>query len=159
MSTNPVKKTDDNATAIRKMDQALTGTADTWGSDPAEVLTGVDLVQKAEMVGTPFLITGVKFTHNPSSNIGYVYVEFELSPGGERRMFNDSSTGVRQQLEEFAGAKGWAGAKGTIELEKWYDTRVLCPKGLRVSEYDTKDERGRDTKGRTYYLTTSGGRA
>jgi len=125
-----------------------------WGKDAAEVLAGVDLVQKAEMIGVPFLITGFKFTHNPASNIGYVYVEFETSPGGERRMFNDSSTGVRQQMEEFAGAKGLK-----IELEKWYDVRVLCPKGLRVSEYDTKDERGRDTKGRTYYLTTSGGRA
>jgi len=125
-----------------------------WGNETADVLAGVNLVQKAEMEGVPFLITGFKFTHNSNSNIGYVYVEFETTPGGERRMFNDSSTGVRQQMEEFAGSKGIK-----IELEKWYDTRVLCPQGLRVSEYDTKDERGRDTKGRTYYLTTSGGRA
>lgn len=125
-----------------------------WGNEPVEVLAGVDLVQKAEMVGVPFKVTGFKFTHNPASNIGYVYVEFEITPGGERRMFNDSSTGVRQQMEEFAGAKGLK-----IELEKWYDTAILAPKGLRVSEYDTKDERGRDTKGRTFYLTTSGGRS
>ena len=144
---------------VNKTDTVTTTQTTAWGSDAAEVLAGVDLVQKAEMVNVPFLITGVKFTHNPNSNIGYVFVEFETSPGGERRMFNDSSTGVRQQLEEFAGVKGWAGAKGTIELDKWYDTRVLCPKGLRVSEYDTKDERGRDTRGRTFYLTTSGGRA
>jgi hypothetical protein len=125
-----------------------------WGTESAEVLAGVELVNKAELVGIPFRMTGFKFTHNPNSNIGYVYVEFEREPGGERNTFIDSSTGVRAQVEEYFAGKGTK-----IELEHWYDVSIVAPKGVRVSEYDTEDERGRPVKGRTFYLTTSGGRA
>jgi hypothetical protein len=127
----------------------------TW--DGAEGLAGLDLIEKPNLLGVPFLITGYKFTYNEARRISYVYVEFETTPGGERQMFNDSSAnGVRLELEEFHAAKNDG---KPFELDTWYDTRLLCPKGLRDSTYPAKDERGRDTTGRSFYLTKSGGRS
>lgn len=127
-----------------------------WGEEPAEVLVGADLVNKAEMLDIPFRVTGFKFTHNDKAGIGYVYVEFETEPGGVRKQFNDASTGVRQQIEAYCDMKGFK-----PELEQWIDVSIKIPRGLRVSEYDVPggDERGRPAKARTFYLTTSGGRA
>jgi hypothetical protein len=132
-----------------------TQTGPTW--DDAEALAGLNLVEKPTLLGTPFLITGYKFTYNESRRISYVYVEFETTPGGEKQMFNDSSAnGVRLEVEEFHKAKNDG---KPFDLDVWYDTRLLCPGGLRDSEYPTKDERGRDVTGRSFYLTKSGGRS
>lgn len=128
----------------------------TW--DDADALAGLEVEDKPNLVGVPHLITGYKFTHNAKRNISYVYCEFETTPGGERKNYNDSSaTGVRFQMEEFHDSKN---SGKPFELEKWYDTRLLVPKGLRRSEFDMKDERGRDIKGFAFYLTKTGnGRA
>jgi hypothetical protein len=121
----------------------------TW--DDAETLTGLDVEDKPNLVGVPHLITGYKFTYNEGRKISYVWCEYELTPGGERKNYNDSSaTGVRFAMEEFHNAKN---PGKPFELETWYDTRLLVPKGLRRSEFDTKDERGRDVKGFAFYLT------
>jgi hypothetical protein len=131
----------------------------TWGNDTVETLAGLNLIEKPNLKGVPFLITGYKFTYNESRKISYVYVEFETKPGGEREMFNDSSAnGVRLEVEEFHNAKN---PGKPFELDRWYDTRILCPGGLRDSEYDVPggDERGRPARGRSFYLTRSGGRS
>lgn len=124
-----------------------------WGTQQAEVLAGADLKDKAELIGTEFAVTGFKFTHNLAQNISYVYVEFEFKPNGERFQFNDSSTGVRQQIETYASERGLM----TGELDVWKDCLIVCPKGLRVSRYDVDTPRGpRESK--TYYLTGLGKR-
>jgi hypothetical protein len=125
-----------------------------WGGEQSEVLAGADLVDKAELLGRPFRIRGFKFTHNEKQNIGYVYVEAEWEPDGERFQFNDASTGIRQQVEAYFDSKGWK-----VELEKWVDVKIVAPKGLRKSEYDAFDGRGKPVRAKTYYLTTSGARA
>jgi hypothetical protein len=131
--------------------------AATWGGEAVETLAGLNLIEKPNLKGIPFCITGYKFTYNESRKISYVYVEFETTPGGDRQMFNDSSAnGVRLEVEEFHNAKN---PGKPFELDRWYDTKFLCPQGLRDSEYDTTDERGRPVKGRSFYLTRSGGRS
>lgn len=137
-----------------KTETSTTGVTTKWGNQDAEVLAGADLVNKAELEGVPFRMTGFKFTHNDKSGIGYVYIEFETEPNGDRKQFNDASTGVRQQMEAYCDARQLKPA-----LEEWVDVSIVAPRGLRVSEYDTTDERGKPTRGRTFYLTTSGGRA
>lgn len=132
-------------------------TPDLTSWDDAEALAGLNLVEKTTLLGVTFLITGYKFTYNESRKISYVYCEFETSPGGTRQMFNDSSAnGVRLDMEEFHDAKN---PGKPFTLETWYDTRLLAPQGLRVSEFPAKDERGRDVQGRAFYLTKSGGRS
>lgn len=129
-----------------------------WGTGEAEVLAGVDLKDKAELLDVPFCMTAFKFTTN-KDRIVYVYVEAEFEPDGERFMFNDASTGVRQQIEAYVAARG-------IELafDTWFDVKtatspgIVAPRGLRVSRYEALDGRGKPVQAKTYYMTTSGSR-
>jgi len=136
--------------ATAKADSPAKTTA--WGTGQAEVLAGVDLKDKAELEGVPFCMTGFKFTVN-GQGIGYVYVEAEFEPDGERFMFNDASTGIRAQVDTYFGNKGVK-----VELDKWYDVQIVAPRGLRVSRYEALDGRGKTVQAKTYYLTTSGSR-
>ena len=120
----------------------------------SEQLDGLDLIDKAELVGRVFRVTGFYFTSN-DRDISYAYVDGE-DTDGNTFSFNDSSTGVRAQLVEYLKAKGNDAAIDTGEYVK---ASIVIPKGLRVSEFTVKDERGRDKNARTYYLTTSGKRA
>jgi hypothetical protein len=130
----------------------LASLPDAWAD--ATVLEGVDLIDKATLVDIPFLITGAKFTVN-ARDITMVWVE------GERIdkttfTFTDSSTGVLATMLDYV--KGVLG--GVVPSQDvWTNLRVVAPKGLRVSHYTVKDERGKDRDASTYYLTTSGQRA
>lgn len=129
----------------------------------AEVMDGLELVDKASLVGKPFLITAIQFTETVRQSddaiISYVYVD-AVDKDDNPFSFNDSSSGVRSQLVEFARSKGWADIVETHEVKP---VRLVAPNGLRVSEYDQEvnDPRtGRPTvrRARTFYLTTSGKR-
>jgi hypothetical protein len=125
-----------------------------WNGAEAEVLAGVDLKDKAELVDVPFLMTGIKNTVNTErGGILYAWIEGETEDG-ERFTFNDSGKGIRAQVDTYLDGKGKAGV-----MDEWIDCNVVAPKGLRVSRFETKDERGRDVQAKTYYITTSGVRA
>lgn len=126
-----------------------------WGDKEVQVIGGVDLMDKAELVGKPFMITAYKVTVNERAEnpISYVWLEFELEPNGTRYQFNDASTGVRQQMDAWFVAQDLKPA-----LDEWYDAEILAPRGLRFSEYDTKDSRGKAVRGKTFYLTGLGKR-
>jgi hypothetical protein len=122
-----------------------------WGT--AEELTGIELVDKAELIGVPFCITAVWFTENQRS-IEYAYVE-GMRVDGTVFTFNDSSSGVKAQIESILQGKG----VDTVPTEEApYEFRLIIPKGLRKSEYEVKDERQRTKIAKTYYLTTNGQR-
>jgi hypothetical protein len=125
--------------------------AEVWGT--AEELTGVDLLDKAELVGIPFCITAAWFTEN-QRGIEYVYVE-GMKEDGTVFTFNDSSSGVKAQIENILKNRG-IDAVPTEDAP--YDFRLIIPKGLRKSEYEVKDERQRTKIAKTYYLTTNGQR-
>lgn len=115
-----------------------------------EVLDGVDLHDKAEFVGKPFGITGVRFRENERK---VVFAEVEtVDEHGEAAAFADSSTGVRDQLLAYTTAQG---IKGTNKGE-WIDAKLFVPRGLRVSEYTVRGEDGKEKRAKTYYLTTGG---
>lgn len=147
-----------NTTNTNTTTNPTTNPTTDWGTESAELLAGADLINKAELLNVPFRMTGFKFTQSVNKKtgqvIGYVWIEFETAPGGDRKCFNDASTGIRAQMEAYCNAR-----ELEPDLEQWVDVSIVCPKGLRDSEYDTTDERGRPVRGRTFYLTTAGGRA
>lgn len=124
---------------------------DLWAT--AEVLAGVDVLDKAELVNVPFVVTGIKITVN-SRDIVTAWVE------GQRRdrtkfTFIDTSTGVKAQVDNYLAEHDLAGT-----LDEWINIKpFIAPRGLRVSNYEVKDERGKTRPARTYYFTTSGERA
>jgi hypothetical protein len=121
-----------------------------------ETLEGLDLVNKAELLDTPFRISAIWFQTN-EAGVHYVYVEAEKT-NGEEITFNDSSSGVRAQIISFLSAKGQDAAVDTATADEPYALELVVPRGLRVSEFMARDERGREKPAKTYYLTTSGRR-
>lgn len=127
-------------------------TPEAWGD--VDFIEGADLVDKAELVGKSFLITGIRFEKN-SRGIEYVYVEAE-DEAGEEFDFNDSSTsGVKAQLMTYLESRG---ATVNVESGEVHDVKIAVPRGLRVSTYEVQDMRGKTKTAKTYYLT-GGGRA
>jgi len=133
----------------RQKEEARTdGPVTPWGRD-VEILDGLNLVDKSDLVGRPFLIESVWFETGQRA-VEYVYVQAQFE-SGEQFTFNDSSTGVFRQIESHLTKKGTKPEQGqTVPM------RLVIPNGLRVSEYEVRDDRGREKKSKTYYLTTSG---
>lgn len=129
-------------------------------------LDGLDLVDKLTLVDVPFRILGVSYRTSSTNNARLVEVDAERADG-TTFSFNDSSTGVKEQISGYLAS---IGKDHAIEIESEYveftdAERLVVPKGLRVSEYEIDIVRpdGRPTgakrKARTFYLTTSGERA
>jgi hypothetical protein len=125
-------------------------------ADGGVMLVGADLVDKAEVEGKKFRITALKNEVSKTSGALGLWVEAELDSDGSLVMFNDYGKGMRGQIDPYLDSIGKAGV-----LDEWIDLPepIVCPRGVRISHYDTTDDRGKPTRGKTAYLTTSGGRS
>jgi hypothetical protein len=96
-------------------------------------------VDKEMLIGMPFVITD--WMNRPSQGLGpYVVVRATTREG--KVVFADGSTGIQDQLNAFAERQG--------------GKPILCPKGLRVSNYMfTNPETNETAPAQTYYLDTS----
>lgn len=85
------------------------------------------LVEKDVLVGKPFVVLSYSFSAGSYSK-SFVSVRV-MTEQNEKLVFNDGSTGVRDQLQRLA--------------DKGIQTGILCSHGLRVSEFfyneDTKE--------------------
>lgn len=113
----------------------------------SDQLDGYDFVDKATLIGTAFRINAVEFYHN-ANGVLFANVQAEHA-NGIPFAFNDSSTGVREQLSIYITNRFGEWVDGTV-----YEIALVAPRGLRLSEYALADDPSR--KGKTYYLTTSG---
>lgn len=134
-----------------------------WGQSAQ--IDGLDLVDKQTLLDEPFRILGVAFRH--SSTNGALLVEIDAERvDGTTFSFNDSSTGVKEQIVGYLAS---IGKDFVVEQESEYlalseTEKLVIPRGLRVSEYevDIRNPAGRVVgrrKARTYYLTASGARS
>lgn len=99
------------------------------------------LDDKMRLIGAELVI--VKYgEHKSDKNDGTFATIHVVTRDGGKWIVNDGSTGIRDQLRELKDKAG------TV-------CPLYVPKGLRVSEYDYKDDKGNTSKARTYYLNTS----
>jgi hypothetical protein len=148
---------------------------------PIDQTEGRTKVDKAELAGdeetgakgTAFIITGFTM-RDGATETGYVSVE--AVTGNETDIvFNDSGTGVRDQLEDYLVGKGmisrpsrrspWSdweildtervqrrvSSKGVTTLVV-SDVALYVKGGLRVSSYEYTDAKGLKIPAKTYYL-------
>ncbi len=126
----------------------------------AEVLEGLDILDKSQLVGVPLRITGCIFQpSNQGVSICYIDAERE---DGYAFTFLDSSTGVRAQLVKRLTEKGLDAA---VQTGEYVELNLVAPNGLRLSTYMIDEKgpngqplRGKQREAKTYYLTTSGRR-
>ena len=105
---------------------------------------GFTLVEKDNLLGEPFVL--VDYTvHTSKTNFdengeGLKFVTVRCVTKEDKRVaFNDGSTGVAQQLRDLAARQIYGG--------------IYVPNGLRASEYEVLDAKGRKSSATTYYLS------
>lgn len=124
-----------------------------WGSEPIEQFSGHDLTDKSDLIGVPFLIIGAEIERNEGRDYDVAYV-YALDVNGTEFEFSDtSSTGVRHQVQGLIAEKGGDPAPGA----GFQKLRIACMKGLRISEFEIRDEdTGKKRMAGTYYLGAVG---
>lgn len=119
--------------------------AKVWGDrvfDVRELGDGFKLLRKGDkgkLVGVPFVVAAFKFNDGDYGTFATIHV---VTKDNQRYIINDGSTGIKDQLTEFFNKTHQLGG-------------LVCPGGLRVSEYDYEDEEGELKPAKTYYLETS----
>ena len=110
--------------------------SDQWGRVVNE--TG-----KRDFVGHPFCIAFIQFQ---AGKMGEFVTLMVIDKADDRFILNDGSTGVKEQLRSLYPD---VAQKEVIKL------MLLCPRGLRVSDYEVEDAKGNLIPATTYYLDTS----
>ena len=105
---------------------------------------GFTLVEKDKLLGVPFVL--IDYTvHTSSTNFdengeGLKFVTVRCVTQEDKRVaFNDGSTGVARQLRDLAAREIYGG--------------IYVQGGLRASEYEVTDAKGRKSSATTYYLS------
>lgn len=96
---------------------------------------GFELVEKEKLEGVPFVVMDWKFSAG-KYNEDFVIVR-AMTTDSRKVVFNDGSTGIRQQLRDYEQAHG---------------KRPLHSMGLRSSVYTYKDQDGNETPATTWYI-------
>lgn len=106
------------------------------------------VLDKDKLIGVPFMIADVRFWHSDKYDREAVSVMLLTKTTIEDKdhfVINDGSTGIYEQVKQMVQSSGRKAG-------------IMCPNGLRVSEYDTvvHDEFGNEPdktiKSRTFYV-------
>ena len=116
-----------------------------FGSDVAAVIEVVAVNDKAELLKVPFIIRKA-WLHTNASDVEFLYLEVETENDGNKTISDSSTTGVKAQVLAQFEKMGV-----TIDGEK-QDVSLFAPRGLRVSEYEVPDRRGKMKAAKTYYI-------
>lgn len=104
------------------------------------------LKEKDRLLGVKFLIVSYTLSrskeHFDENGEGQVFATARIVTERNEKLFiTDGSAGICKQLSQLA-AQGLYG-------------NILVPRGLRVSEYEYTDDKGKRSTARTFYLDTS----
>jgi hypothetical protein len=123
--------------ATTALPTSLKDVFDAYKGKLVEIPKDWDPVEKNTLVGKPFAIH--EFTIR-GGDYGEFVTVFAVTEDGQRIVFSDGSTGIAAQLLKLAKEENVMGGISVL-------------KGLRVSNYTYKDEKGVDKPAATYYLT------
>lgn len=133
MATNKTSTTPDIPTA--------------WGTDAEELETRI-LTPKEDLLRTPMKILGFEIERNEKRNYDVAFV-YALDEHGTEFCFADTSdTGVRGQIQTQAAKRDLNPAAGG----GYQPMPVIVMGGLRVSEFETTDDKGKTRMAKTFYL-------
>lgn len=115
-------------------------------TDAAEYGTGFDVVDKATLVGIPFVAIEWRFNEG---DYGQPYVAIKvMTKDGRKGVVIDGGTGIRDQMVKVTEDRL---AQFNGDLTKAH-AALICPKGLRDSKYTYTDAKGNEIPATTYYI-------
>jgi hypothetical protein len=125
--------------SIKTLDDALAFVNDHGiaVADIEDFGTGFHPVDKATLVGVPFVALGHKFV---TGDFGPMVVIFAVTKNNDKVIIVDGSTGIKAQLEGYAKR----GLNGPFKVER----------GLTRSDYTYKDKNGNEKSATTFYLSS-----
>jgi hypothetical protein len=157
MASKAISKNDDAFDAVALLAAAGIEVSEVLDADQ-EIGEGWQVLDKADLVGVPFVITNYRFSDSKKIRsadgtgkqfvILYVLTRefFETEGKSGKWVVTDGSTGLMTQLGEWVTKKG-------IDLDAEKVPALSCPRGLIVSVYDYTDpSTGVVTEAKTYYL-------
>jgi len=111
-----------------------------------EYIGGLDVTDKLPLIGTEFIILGIRF--NDTKEGKFVSVTYMTRNAATPAVFNDGGTGIYAQLTDIVAERIESGMSPEHAL-----TGIHCPKGLRISEYEYADPKtGEMRPAATFYL-------
>lgn len=139
----PISRVD--LASVTTFDQAVALAESAYGEiiSSEELGDGYTVVEKSSLLNVPFLILSweegknVKF-ENDGKPAGFTIVR-GVTQNNDKVLFVDGSTGIRDQLTVFQQVSGRSGG-------------LLAKFGLRVSEYEYTDAKGKKIPAKTYYI-------
>lgn len=114
----------------------------------ADVIAGNEPVDKATLIGKPFLITRIDYGTSARSSYGMVTVN-AVDKAGKEFYFTDASTGVRDQLTKYLTEVKAVDVNWTAGS---YNVKLACHGGLRVSTYEVETRPDNYREARTFYI-------
>lgn len=136
-----------NVESFAEAFQLATEVADTVGheivfsDELGDGFTGLDKAGKRQLVGKQFIMLTANFGHDETTNTDYVVCRVVTSDN-EKYRFADGSTGIYQQILTLVEKTG-----GFVP--------IMARKGLRASDYTTKDKNGDTIRATTFYIDES----
>jgi hypothetical protein len=118
------------------MDHASAVLADEWPE-----------VDKAKLVNVPLAIALWTISEPGKGDFDGQYIVVRgMTQTGERFRFADGSTGIFRQLRKLTGERIRDGHPTP-------NAGLFAPRGLRVSEYEYTDDKGKKSKAQTFYIS------
>lgn len=114
----------------------------------ADVIAGNEPVDKATLIGKPFLINRIDYGTSSRSQYGMVTVN-AVDKAGKEFYFTDASTGVRDQLTKYLTEVKKVDVDWTAGS---YEVKLACFGGLRASTYETEVRPDTYREAKTYYI-------
>jgi len=107
--------------------------------------TGFSVVDKAKLVGVPFLILEWRFNSSELNDDGFVSVA-AVTKHNDKVIFNDGSSGVLAQLRMVTEQR-------TERNHPTPQAGLIVQDGLTKSDYTYTDDKGKSIPATTYYLS------
>jgi len=120
-----------------------------FGSD-AQVIEVQAQNDKTELLGVPFIIREA-WLHMNAAGVEFLYMNVETENDGNKTIADSSTTGVKAQVLDQLRKLNVIADDFTTETGK-VPASLFAPRGLRVSEYDVTDRRGKNKKAKTFYV-------
>jgi hypothetical protein len=108
---------------------------------------GAQMAEKANLIGVPMLLTSWSFAESDYDKESVFVIVKAITDQDVKVIFVDGSTGIRAQLWNITEERSANGVEGDAAY-----SGLICPRGLRVSEYTYTDDKGKSIPASTYYL-------